>query len=169
MIPKSVRRTCLVATAALLVLLGGLDGALKPLPIPGSMGVLLAKDGRGGGDGGHGSGDRDGGDDGGRGKDGRDDSSDSDDRGDDRSDRRDNDARREARSVGRFMDRLARHGHVAWSRIAPGSVSVRYADGWTETVENGRYSLRDRNRRTVAERAARPGDTARLSAAAKAR
>ncbi len=154
------------------MLLGALDGVLKPVSLPGSMGVVHAKDGHGGGGGGDGGGGRGGGDDGGRGsddggrgKDGRDDSSGR----DDRSGRRDDDSGREARSVGRFMDRLAKHGHVAWSRIAPGSVSVRYADGWTETVENGRYSLRDRTRRTVAERAARAGDTARLRAAAKAR
>jgi hypothetical protein len=67
------------------------------------------------------------------------------------------------------MDRLAKHGQVTWSRMTPGSMSVRYADGWTETVEKGRYSLRDGDRRTVAERAARPADTARLNAAANTR
>jgi hypothetical protein len=170
LILKRPCRSGLTAAVVLLVLFGALDRVSKPLSIPGSIGVLHAKDGHSGGDGGgRGGGDRDGGDDGGRGKDGRDDSSDRDDRGEDRSGRREDDDRREAGSVSRFMDKLAKRGEVVWSRVGSGSVSVRYADGWTESVERGRYSLRDKNRRTVSDRAAKPGDVARLTAVAKAR
>ena len=39
---------------------------------------------------------------------------------------------------------------------------VTYRDGWTETLREGRYEIRDRNDRRVVERAATREDRARI-------
>lgn len=111
--------------------------------------------------GGHGSGD-DGGD--GSGGDGS-----GDDGGGKDGDKTEKAEKAERKSVERFLNRLREKGSVSWAQVREGSVEVRYADGWSESVSAGRYQLLDTRRRVVTDRPAKSGDFKRLAAAAATR
>ena len=48
-----------------------------------------------------------------------------------------------------------------------GNVEIRYANGWKEALENGRYELKNANNRTVIERRATAADMARINGLAR--
>lgn len=167
----------LLAGAALLTF-GGIDPVLHATGLGTYVVSTSAKDGdgasgKGGGEssghsGGHDSGGDHGGSnsDGGHGSDdggGEDGSNSGDGKGN--RDRRGEDRRKETREVRRYMNMVSKRGTVVWSRVAPGLAELRYSDGWSESVKGGRYSLRDRANRVVAERPARASDLQRLSTA----
>ncbi len=172
-----VKTSAAALALAFALQVGTLDRAATWLGLPEAVGPAMAKDGESGG-GSHGGGEhsgKGGGDDGGgsgrgggerSGKGGGDDDGDRDgDRdGDDKSEARSD---RDDRAVSRFLERLSRHDEVAWSRVNGDGITVRYDDGWTERVMNGRYQLFDRKDRLVSERAARGSDLKRLRGAAQ--
>ncbi len=131
-----------VALAALPMALD-LEGGSAALHI--KLSAAAAKDG--GGNSGPGGGD-DGGDDDGGGNSGHGGGGGDDDRGD----RRDRDS--EHRS-GPHGERIERRG---------GKIEVVYPDGYKETIEAGRFEMKDPRGRTVIERAATAEDRARLEA-----
>jgi hypothetical protein len=161
----------LVPVLASVLVAGGLDAVLSGLDAPTSIGIAHAKDGGsgdGGGERGESSGHGEGHDSGGKGR-GRSGDGDGqrgadDDGGDREHGRRDRDDR-DRRSLERYAERLKRNKDVAWTRRDGDAVSVRYADGWTETVAGNRYRLTDGANRLVVERDARDSDRRRLSVA----
>jgi hypothetical protein len=189
MTPDKPGRSRLAAAAlALLWLAGGVDTALQRLHAPTFVAAASAKDGGGDGGGGHDSGGGSGGGSGSRGGSdseagsgggghGSDDgaSGGSDEGGSSGtsgssarggSDDGGRSSRNEQRDVERFLDRLGKRNRVTWSRHDGDAISVRYSDGWMESVSQGRYRLTDKRDRLVTERAARRSDLKRLRAAA---
>lgn len=72
-----------------------------------------------------------------------------------------------ARAQGKGAAPRARLGDVVWSARREGAIEVRYADGWSESVDRSGYSLRDPGRRVVASRPAKSSDFSRLGALAE--
>ena len=66
--------------------------------------------------------------------------------------------------VSHFLETLKTRGQVVASSRRDG-IEVRYSDGWTERVRDGRYALIDPRRRVVIERPGRRSDVRRLDAA----
>lgn len=126
---------------------------LAQFGFPNAVGTAVAKDGGNSGEGGGDNSGEGGGDHSGKG---------GDDQGDD--DRNANDGGKAANSG---SGKLRKNGSVSWSRFDRGRMAVRYTDGWTEAVTEGRYRLTDRLNRVVVDRPARPGDSIRLRAAAQ--
>ena len=58
-----------------------------------------------------------------------------------------------------------RTGRVRKAERHGGNIEVKFADGWKEEIENGRYELKDPAGRTVVERASTQADFNRLSLA----
>ena len=56
---------------------------------------------------------------------------------------------------------------MIWANVRNDSIEVRYSDGWSEQVVQGRYHLRDPAKRIVIERAAKTLDLERLKAAVR--
>jgi hypothetical protein len=121
------------------------------LGLDGLAGIALAKGGDGGGGGGSnggGSGHDDHGGHGGHGGDGGGHRG----RGSDE------------REVEHFLETFGKDNSVSWVRETAEGLTVRYGDGWTETVSGSRYRLIDARGNIAADRAVRPADLKRLRA-----
>ena len=58
-------------------------------------------------------------------------------------------------------------GLVAGVEVSGENIGIRYADGWKEEIEDGRYQLKDELNRTVIARPVRASDRTRLFAAVR--
>lgn len=129
----------------------------------------FADEGGEGGEGGEGESGEDGGDDGG-GDDGGGDDGGEDGDNDGGGDDGDNDGDGHGAtgsSIGGFLGALISHGKVGSANLTNDGIVVRYADGWSERVEKGRYQLLDKRNRVVVSRKARTIDLKRLRAAVR--